>query len=251
MAAMYPCLFKPRLRNKGQASERWEWSIGLDAEQGMAEAQQLAGELLGQFKALNTGLRPGKNGLPYYEIKDELQRSTGVWRFQFSRRQLAGNGSANLPPFVQDAQGHPWPADVLIGNGSLVRVAYTIWKWNPNGEAGPGIGLNLEGVRVIMLVPYEAPPPPDYSGAFGGPEAGAMYNAPQAQAPAIPAGQQAPALRSHGFTTAAPTLHATGTKVAHQQPVPMSRREVIGMPQGQGWDSNSFDGDPSYEERPF
>ncbi|MBM5817677.1 MAG: hypothetical protein FJ083_14155 [Cyanobacteria bacterium K_Offshore_surface_m2_239] len=175
-------MFKARIRNKGKTNERREWSIALEGHREEDDVKQFASSLWAEFQRLNPGARPGKNGLPYYEAQDETGMATGVIIFNFSRRQLRGNGTPNVPPFVQDAQGNPWPSDVLIGNGSIVKVAFTVWKWNPNGEGGAGIGLELEGVRVIVHSEYVAPPPADYSGAFGGPEPGHVLNGTERRA---------------------------------------------------------------------
>jgi hypothetical protein len=273
LEGIYPCLFRPRVRNKGLGSERWEWSIGLQASTQEDDANTFVDFLHNEFRTLNPGLKPGKNGLPFYEARDDVGRSLGLWRFNFSRRQLRGNGSPNVPPFVEDAAGNLWPSDVLIGNGSIVKVAFTIWRWNPNGEGGPGIGLELEGVRVLQHAPYEPPPPPDYSGVFGPPETGYRLNGnePRAlpygaqQAPADGQQQQpvaaSPVSAREGFGRVPPVGPLSGVaaeRVPQEQGAAwansaMTRREVVGRPQS-GWDANRG-WDPSSavseEEVPF
>jgi hypothetical protein len=215
LGALYPCLFKPRIRNKGLTSERWEWSISLEASAEEQQARTFVEEIYGIFCNLNPGLRPGKNGLPYFEVKAEDGRGTGIWRFNFSRRQVRGNGSPNLPPMVEDASGAPWPQDLLIGNGSIVKVGFTAWRWNPNGEGGPGIGLELEAVRVLMHADYVPPPPPDYKGCFGGPEPGFLLGG--SERPALPTGSQAEPTPQRSFARAvAAGSHASGAWGYHQ-----------------------------------
>ena len=44
------------------------------------------------------------------------------------------------------------PIDVLVGNGSDVKVMFKEYDWNYAGKSG--VGLDLQAVQVINLVPY-------------------------------------------------------------------------------------------------
>ena len=44
------------------------------------------------------------------------------------------------------------PIDVLVGNGSDVKVMYKEYDWNYAGKSG--VGLDLQAVQVISLIPY-------------------------------------------------------------------------------------------------
>ena len=49
-----------------------------------------------------------------------------------------------------------WPRDVLIGNGSIVKVCFTLWPWNVAPRGGVGATLRPKAVQIIDHVPYEA-----------------------------------------------------------------------------------------------
>lgn len=240
LGSRYACIFNPRLRNKGKANERREWSIALEGHKDEDDVKNFARGLYAIFQDRNPGLRPGKNGLPYYEEQDETGMATGIMLFNFSRRQLRGNGEPNTAPFVEDASSNPWPPNILIGNGSIVKVAFTVWRWNPHGEGGAGIGLELEGVRVLVHSEYVAPPPPDYSGVFGGPEPGhelppEAYSRGEIEGAAQGVAAPPPARWPAAAPQPAPRPLSSG-----QPPAPQSsgtglgwpRRDVIGAPQG-------------------
>ena len=55
-------------------------------------------------------------------IKDH--KTTGERYVRFTRKAIKKDGTKGTPINVIDAQGHPWD-DRLIGNGSVLNVAYT------------------------------------------------------------------------------------------------------------------------------
>lgn len=210
-SAAFAAVFRPRAMNRGNPNEYMAWTVGLDIEHGVEDGQKFATFLRGLFDAAHPGARPAQNSLPFRSLQDELGRPTGVWRFNFARRVLSRDGSQNSPPIVQDSKGAPWPSDVLIGNGSLIKVAFTYWKWSNN--SGSGISLDLHAVRVLNLVPYEPPPPPDYAAAFGGPEPG--IDAATLAVQSLAAEASAPtAQRSHGWAAPAPAAREASAPLA-------------------------------------
>jgi hypothetical protein len=54
-------------------------------------------------------------------------------------------------PVTKDAEGELWDNSKFIGNGSKVKIAYTVY------ETKMGKGTRLEGVQVLDLVEYERP----------------------------------------------------------------------------------------------
>jgi hypothetical protein len=77
----------------------------------------------------------GFEGRPVYKIK---------------RKTHTRAGDELGPPSVVDSQGNP--IDVLIGNGSKVRVYGKAFNWNFKGKSGTGLGLNT--VQVLELIEY-------------------------------------------------------------------------------------------------
>lgn len=166
---MWAKVGKPGVANAGKPDEREEYSVDLLLSKADAEAQGLVKQIKQLFvDAHGTSSRPGPNGLPYKTYLDEQGNETELWKFTFRRGVETRRGNLLPPPVVQDAKGAPWPADVLIGNGSAGRVAFKPYTWS-NPEGGKGISLQLEGVRVLHLVPYV---PPSAADAFGDGEEG-------------------------------------------------------------------------------
>ena len=54
--------------------------------------------------------------------------------------QKRGSDAKNSGPIVVNSQNEPWPSDVLIGNGSMVRAKIHYYGWNRESE---GVGLSV------------------------------------------------------------------------------------------------------------
>ena len=60
------------------------------------------------------------------------------------------DGTKNPMPRLVDSAKHP--IDVLVGNGSKVKVLYKSFDWTFAGKSGTS--LDLQAVQVLDLVPY-------------------------------------------------------------------------------------------------
>ena len=69
---------------------------------------------------------------------------------KFKRKVERQDGTANPMPRLVDAKKNP--IDVLIGNGSQVKVLYKEFEWEFAGKSGRS--LDLQAVQVIDLIPY-------------------------------------------------------------------------------------------------
>jgi hypothetical protein len=166
---MWAKILTPGIQNAGKASEKEAYSIELLMPKGDAEAQAFVKKLKQLFVAEHgAAARPGQNGMPVKTYLDEKGDETDLWKFSFSRNVATKRGTPLPPPIVQDAKGQPWPVDMLIGNGSTGKVAFTYYSWD-SPEGGKGISLQLEAVRVITYQPYT---PPNHAAAFGDAEEG-------------------------------------------------------------------------------
>jgi len=58
-------------------------------------------------------------------------------------------------PKVVDSKGNPLPHDLIIGNGSEVKVKFSIPKENPPGGKGFPHLPRIDVVQVLKLVTYE------------------------------------------------------------------------------------------------
>ena len=68
------------------------------------------------------------------------------------RKYTRKDGTKNLAPRVVDSKRTPISSDILIGNGSLVNVAFDTYDYNVGGNQG--VGASLTAVQVTKLVEY-------------------------------------------------------------------------------------------------
>mgnify|MGYP003139973305 FL=1 len=68
------------------------------------------------------------------------------------RKYTRKDGTKNSSPRVVDSKKTPISPDVLIGNGSLVNVAFDTYDYNVGGNKG--VGSSLKAVQVTKLVEY-------------------------------------------------------------------------------------------------
>ena len=68
------------------------------------------------------------------------------------KRKVNGpNGMTRKAPRLLDSDKND--VDVLIGNGSTVRVQYSEYDWEYNKKTGKG--LDLQAVQIVNLIPYK------------------------------------------------------------------------------------------------
>lgn len=145
---------------KGYDTEERSWTISLVLDPTEEATIQFVSKLEELFKEFHgTTNKVARYGWPFGDetIKDEngREKPTGKIKVNFKRREFTSRQQQKPAPIVVDAKKNPWPADKLIGNGSIVRVAFVAWPWT--GANGKGMSLELERVQVIELVSYEAP----------------------------------------------------------------------------------------------
>lgn len=89
-----------------------------------------------------------------YPWSHEEEAGEVIIRFkckQFQRR----DGTLSEGPTVVDSRKTPWPQDVEIGNGSVVKVAFRLYQWDGPGTSGSGVTFEPQAIQVIEHVPYE------------------------------------------------------------------------------------------------
>lgn len=140
--------------NKADPSKPRSWGCELHFDQDdprVLELSSLAED--GFLSAHGKDAKPSKNAWPFSQVLDDDDKPTGVIRFRFSRNETGKNGRTFPPPTVVDSKKQRWPADLLIGNGSIGKVAFTVYGWQDSfGKFGVSFGL--EGVQVLEHVPY-------------------------------------------------------------------------------------------------
>lgn len=159
---LYASVLTPKTVNRGKPNEKQQFGIILlqaDPEKDPT-SKTFIGSLHKQFMDKFGGnAKYGPNGRPWKKEvvlnPDGSETPTGLVRITFSRDLATRSGMELPPPIVQDSKNQPWPANLAIGNGSVCRLAYSIYCWD-NEDGGKGMTLNLLAVRVISHVPYVA-----------------------------------------------------------------------------------------------
>lgn len=77
----------------------------------------------------------------------------------FRRNELKKDGTANNPVEVVDADGNPWPDNVLIGNGSKVKIKFSVFDMPAKGKFKAIIKPVIYKVTVLELKEYVAKKP--------------------------------------------------------------------------------------------
>ncbi|GDX76264.1 hypothetical protein LBMAG41_13400 [Cyanobium sp.] len=191
---LFANVLKPKLV-KNESGDKLQYGIVLlqaDPEQDPI-AKRFIGSLHKAFMEKYGGnAKYGPNGKKWKREtltnEEGIEVPTGLVRITFSRDTATSRGIELPPPMVQDAKGNPWPVGVAIGNGSVCKIAYSIWPWD-HPVGGKGLTLQLLGVRVLDHVPYvmQAVDP----GVFGAPEEGTDATALTPAAAADPFGLDA------------------------------------------------------------
>ena len=85
---------------------------------------------------------------PRIKTKDDERGEFITIKRKYTRK----DGTKNSAPRVVDSKKTPISSDVLIGNGSLVNVAFDTYDYNVGGNQG--VGSSLKAVQVTKLVEY-------------------------------------------------------------------------------------------------
>lgn len=98
------------------------------------------------------GLSPAKDKTGAKRSYEDVGHAGDVFRFK--RKLQTASGTKLSPPKVVDSVGNDIPSNILIGNGSKVRVYGTAYEYNAPGK-GKGIAAGLNTLQVIDLVKVE------------------------------------------------------------------------------------------------
>lgn len=137
------------------------WSISWAGKGDSADTIGLMQKIEEEFARLHgEGAKPSKNAWPFRDQVDKEGLATGLMEFRFKKNERTKKGQTLQAPAVFDSKKNPWPEGVLIGNGSICKVAFSCWGWEDK-FGKKGISLSLEAVQVLDLVPYEQRDPAD------------------------------------------------------------------------------------------
>ena len=144
------------------------WSISWALDEHDPDTLGLMQTIEEEFYRINgEGAKPSKNAWPFKEQTDRDGNYTGLMEFRFKKNETTKKGIVLQAPTVYDSRKNLWPAGVLIGNGSKVKVAFSIWGWEDK-FGKKGVSLSFEALQVLGLVPYERTAPGDAFGVENG-----------------------------------------------------------------------------------
>jgi hypothetical protein len=132
------------------------WSVSLLLDSQDPETIQFVERLENCFKEFHgEKAKVARYGWPFrdHTTKDENGAvvPTGKLEIRFKRNEFTAKGNPNQAPIVMDAKKQLWPKDKLIGNGSVIKVAFAPFPWEKSGK---GMSLDLCQVQVLKLVEY-------------------------------------------------------------------------------------------------
>ena len=111
--------------------------------------------------------------LHWCPVKDDKKdKEIVLVRFKIKQFKFR-DGKLSMGPVVYDGEGHLWPDNVLIGNGSKMRIGFDVYAWT--APSGSGITLQPKGAQVIEHL--AAPEAPGSFESFGfTPQANSLTN---------------------------------------------------------------------------
>lgn len=114
--------------------------------------ERLAEEVKANPKAKSLSARP------VYELDlDQDGNETGNYKFKVKLKATVrgrDNQTYKQRPIVVDSKRSPMTEETLIGNGSIVKVAYEPHTYVMASNKQVGVSLRLKGVQVLQLVEY-------------------------------------------------------------------------------------------------
>ena len=106
-------------------------------------------------------------------ITNPEEAELGPYKIKFQRyedKRGKNKGKKNTAPEYINSDNEP--LEDMLGNGSDVIVKFDMYNWNNN--FGSGVGVDLQGVKVINMIPYVQEEKPTVS----------------EEAPSLPTGQE-------------------------------------------------------------
>ena len=98
---------------------------------------------------------------PYFKATDSEGNETGEIEFKFKQKAVikTKKGDMKMQPKVFDCKGKPIVEQMLVGNGSRIKIAFEPYGYDV-ASIGIGASLRLKAVQIVDLVNSE-------TGGFG------------------------------------------------------------------------------------
>ena len=126
-----------------------EWSIEIVLDNSNAEHQAWMQSVEDEYAEAHGEKKKSAHWCPIKPDKEEPRKKMSC-RLKLKKFELKGRpGQFSEGPTVFDKDGNYWDHNKLIGNGSTMRLSYTIYAWGANSKTGAGISLEVRGAQVI------------------------------------------------------------------------------------------------------
>jgi len=141
------CKLLGEARDAYDADKPKEWSIEIVLDNSNPEHQAWMQEVEDQFAELHGDAKKSAHWCPIKPDKEEPRKRMSC-RMKLKQFEIRGGGFSEGPT-VFDKDGNYWDHSKLIGNGSTMRLSYTIYAWGANSKTGAGLSLEVRGAQVI------------------------------------------------------------------------------------------------------
>ena len=133
-----------------------QYHVQLDVPKSLAEGMitKLTELLEAEYNKLCKEKGKKLNKIPFF---DEVDDNTLQFKFKQNKvihRQDGQTNEVKIPLF--DAKGKPIGNKIKLGNGSTIKVSYTVAPYYNATNKGVGLSLRLVAIQVIELVEYSA-----------------------------------------------------------------------------------------------
>ena len=152
---------KQNFKNTDGSEKPRQWTIDVLLDSQIAEHLEWIENVESQFE-INFGKNQTK-ATHWCPIKADKKHSVArneAQRFYIAKFKanefIRSDGTSNEPPVVFDIYGNSWPEEKLIGNGSKMKIAYSIYAWGAGSQSGAGLTLQPVQAMVMEHVAYSA-----------------------------------------------------------------------------------------------
>jgi len=152
--AVYPWLNTPDTKFSSDGEFKVTLKIGPDEAQPLI---QKIGEVIEEYRNEQTQKDPKiarySDMLPYEDEVDDQGNLTGNYLFKFKQKakiHTKDGRTIDMKIALYDAQRTP--TDVIVGGGSEIKVAATLWPYVLPTTKSVGVSLRPSAVQILSLV---------------------------------------------------------------------------------------------------
>ena len=149
--------------NKFEPTKPPTWEIEVLLENDNPDHMAFCEMIEAKFDELHPGEKKSAHWLPIKPDKDEPRKRQSC-RLKLKEFTFK-DGNKSEGPTIFDEYGKPWPQQQQIGNGSTMRIGFTIYAWK--GPSGAGLSLEPRAGQVIKWIAAPDTTQPTSAADFG------------------------------------------------------------------------------------